>query len=153
MDGKLSRVVLLVEYEGTNYAGFQLQAGPTTVQGELEKALEHFTGQRTRVRGASRTDSGTHAKGQVVDFTTVTKHPLERFPPALNYHLPKDINVLEAHRVDDDFNSRRCALSRTYQYSILNRHTPSPLRRSSWPAVTTRTPTRARPPTATNASG
>jgi len=131
MDRQFSRVVLLVEYEGTNYAGFQLQAGPTTVQGELEKALEHFTGQRTRVRGASRTDSGTHAKGQVVDFTTVTKHPLERFPPALNYHLPKDINVLEAHRVDDDFNSRRCALSRTYQYSILNRHTPSPLRRKT----------------------
>ena len=83
MDGKFWRVVLLVEYEGTNYAGFQLQAGPTTVQGELEKALAHFTGQRIRVRGASRTDSGTHAKGQVVDFATVTKHPLERFAPAL----------------------------------------------------------------------
>jgi len=91
--------------------------------------LERFTGQPARIRGASRTDSGTHAKGQVVDFTTATKHPLERFAPALNYHLPEDINVLEAQRVDDDFNSRRCALSRTYQYSILNRPAPSPLRR------------------------
>jgi tRNA pseudouridine38-40 synthase len=95
----------------------------------LEKALERFTGQPIRIRGASRTDSGTHAKGQVVDFITDTKHPLERFAPAMNYYLPRDINVLEAHRVDEYFNSRGCALSRTYQYSILNRPTPSPLRR------------------------
>jgi len=97
----------------------------------LEKAIALFTGQQTRIRGASRTDSGTHAKGQVVDFLTSTKHSLERFVPALNHHLPEDINVLEAYRVDDDFNSRRCALSRTYQYSILNRSAPSPLRRHS----------------------
>ncbi len=95
----------------------------------MEKALAQFTGQPTRIRGASRTDSGTHAKGQVVDFLTATQHPLERFAPALNYHLPKDINVIGAYRVDEEFNSRRCALSRTYQYSILNRPAPSPLRR------------------------
>ncbi len=129
MGGQLWRAALLVEYQGTNYAGFQLQVGHPTIQGELEIALEKFTGQPTRIRGTSRTDSGTHAKGQVVDFTTATRHPLERFAPALNYHLPEDINVLEAHRVDNEFNSRRCALSRTYQYSILNRPTPSPLRR------------------------
>jgi len=93
--------------------------------------LAQFTGQATRIRGASRTDSGTHAKGQMVDFLTATQHPLERFAPALNYHLPKDINVIGAYRVNDGFNSRRCALSRTYQYSILNRHTPSPLRRKT----------------------
>ena len=97
----------------------------------MEKALARFTGQETRIRGASRTDSGTHAKGQVVDFLTGTQHALERFAPALNYHLPEDINVLEAHRVDDDFDSRKCALSRTYRYSILNRQAPSPLRRHS----------------------
>lgn len=131
MGGQLWRAALLVEYEGTNYAGFQLQSGPPTIQGELEKALEKFTGQPTRIRGASRTDSGTHAKGQVVDFETATKHTLDRFAPALNYHLPEDINVLEAYQVDDDFNSRRCALSRIYQYSILNRPTPSPLRRQT----------------------
>lgn len=95
----------------------------------MEKALARFTGQDTRIRGASRTDSGAHARGQVVDFRTSTQHPLERFPPALNYHLPKDINVLEAYRVDPGFDSRRCARSRTYQYSILNRPAPSPLRR------------------------
>jgi len=65
----------------------------------------------------------------MVDFLTATLHPLERFAPALNYHLPNDINVIGAYRVDEEFNSRRCALSRTYQYSILNRPVPSPLRR------------------------
>jgi len=119
----------LIEYQGTNYAGFQLQVGQPTIQGELEKALERFTGQSTRIRGASRTDAGTHAKGQVVDFTTATKHPLKKFAPAMNYYLPRDINVLEAHRVDEYFNSRGCALSRTYQYSVLNRPAPSPLQR------------------------
>ena len=129
MGGQLWRAALLVEYQGTEYAGFQLQANHPTIQGELEKALAQFTGQPTRIRGASRTDSGTHAKGQMVDFLTATKHPLERFAPALNYHLPKDINVIGVYRVDEEFNSRRCALSRTYQYSILNRTAPSPLRR------------------------
>lgn len=119
----------MVEYQGTDYAGFQLQVGQPTIQGELEKALARFTGQESRIRGASRTDSGAHAKGQVVDFLTSTEHPLERFVPALNYHLPEDINVLEAYRVDQDFDSRRCARRRTYQYSILNRPAPSPLRR------------------------
>ena len=121
----------MVEYQGTRYSGFQLQVGHPTIQGELEKALAQFTGQPTRIRGASRTDSGTHAKGQVVDFLTATQHPLERFVPALNFHLPEDINVLQAYRVDEKFNSRRCALSRTYRYSILNRPAPSPLRRHS----------------------
>ncbi|MQG11056.1 MAG: hypothetical protein FI716_06095, partial [SAR202 cluster bacterium] len=116
--GQLWRAALLVEYQGTEYAGFQLQANDPTIQGELEKALAQFTGQPTRIRGASRTDSGTHAKGQMVDFLTATQHPLERFAPALNYYLPKDINVIGAYRVNDGFNSRRCALSRTYQYSI-----------------------------------
>ena len=129
MGSQIRRLALLVEYDGTNYSGFQLQKAPPTVQGELEKALEKFTGQFTRVRGASRTDSGTHAKGQVVDFATTTKHPLDKFAPALNYHLPKDINVLEARQVEADFNARRSALSRTYRYNIINRDTPSPLRR------------------------
>lgn len=131
MSSRLWRAALLVEYQGTKYAGFQLQVGHPTIQGELEKALAKFTGQETRIRGASRTDSGAHAKGQVVDFLTGTQHPLERFAPALNYHLPEDINVLEAWRVDQDFDSRRNAVSRTYQYSILNRPAPSPLRRST----------------------
>ena len=120
----------MVEYEGTRYAGFQFQVGQPTVQGELEQGLARFTGESIRIRAASRTDSGAHAMGQVVDFPTLSLHPVEYFPRALNYYLPPDINVQAACEVDGQFNSRRNAVSRTYQYRILNRSWPSPLRRN-----------------------
>ena len=121
----------MVEYQGTHYAGFQLQQESPTIQGALEQALARFTGSHTRIRGASRTDSGAHAEGQVVDFLTTARRPLDRFRPALNYFLPEDIRVREAWRVCMDFNSRRNACSRTYQYKILNRDCPSALRRQT----------------------
>ena len=123
------RLALVVEYEGTRYAGFQLQARQTTVQGELEKSLARFTGEAIHIRAASRTDSGAHAKGLVVDFATTSVHPADRFPRALNYYLPEDIKVQAAYEVDSRFNSRWDALSRTYRYLILNRMGPSPLGR------------------------
>jgi tRNA pseudouridine38-40 synthase len=97
----------------------------------LEEALARFTGEGIRIRGASRTDSGAHAEGQVVDFLTRTRRPLERFAPALNYFLPDDIRVLKARKVDERFDSRRSALSRTYRYHVLVREWPSPLRRGT----------------------
>ena len=121
------RVALLVEYQGTRYSGFQIQCHQPTVQQELEQALARFTGESIRIRGASRTDAGAHATGQVVDFLTRTVHPLERFAPALNFHLPDDIKVVAVRPVDAEFDSRRSALSRTYKYRILNRFWPSPL--------------------------
>ncbi len=128
------RLALLVEYEGTEYAGFQLQAREPTIQGELEQALYRLTGENIRVRGASRTDSGAHALGQVVDLETLSEHSPETFVGALNYYLPADIRVLRASQVDGSFNSRRDATSRTYRYRILNRRRPSALRRrdSHW---------------------
>ena len=121
------RIALIVEYDGSNYAGFQLQDGQPTIQGEIEKSLTRFTGETIRIRGASRTDSGAHAKGQVVDFETGSRHQLESFPRAMNYYLPEDVRVLKAYDVSPDFNSRRNAIGRTYRYSILNREWPSPL--------------------------
>ncbi len=121
------RLALIVEYDGSNYSGFQLQAGQPTIQGEIEKSLANFTGESIRIRGASRTDSGAHAKGQVVDFTTDSRHGAESFPKALNYYLPEDVRVLRACEVRTEFNARRDALSRTYRYNILNREWPSPL--------------------------
>jgi tRNA pseudouridine38-40 synthase len=130
----LRRLSLLVEYEGTEYAGFQLQAREPTIQGALEQALYRLTGENTRVRGASRTDSGAHALGQVVDFETRSEYSPETFVGALNYYLPADIRVLRALQVDYGFNSRRDAVSRTYRYRILNRPRSSALRRrdSHW---------------------
>jgi tRNA pseudouridine38-40 synthase len=131
-----TKIVLLVEYDGTRYHGFQLQAKLPTVQSELEKALWELTGEKTRVLTASRTDAGVHAKGQVVSFRTRSSHSLETFVKALNYYLPKDIAVKAAHRVKDSFNVRRHAVSREYNYYILNSLTRSPLRERFYYLVT-----------------
>jgi len=123
-----TKIVLIVEYDGTRYHGLQLQADLPTIQRELEKALGKITGEGTRILAASRTDAGVHAKGQVVSFRTGSHHSPETFIKALNYYLPKDIAVKAAHRVDDSFNARRRAVSREYSYYILNSQTRSPLR-------------------------
>ena len=122
-----TRIVLIVEYDGTRYHGFQLQVSLPTIQGEIEEALWKLTGERTRVMAASRTDAGVHARGQVVSFRTRSPHSLRTFVNGLNYYLPRDIAVGEAHRVRDSFSVRRHAVSREYNYYILNSLTRSPL--------------------------
>ncbi len=124
-----TRVVLIVEYDGTRYHGSQWQAGLPTIQGEIEKALWKLTGERKRVTMASRTDAGVHARGQVVSFKTAPSHSRQTFINGLNYYLPGDIVVKAAHRVSESFNVRRQAVSREYHYCILNSRTRSPLRR------------------------
>jgi tRNA pseudouridine38-40 synthase len=128
------RLVLVLEYEGTRYKGFQWQATVPTIQGTVEQALERFTGERTRVRGASRTDSGAHAAGQVVDFLTCAGYPPEAFVNALNWHLPPDVRVRAAWQGPLDFNSRFDATSRVYRYTLWNDRMPSALWRdfSHW---------------------
>jgi len=123
-----TKIVLIMEYDGTRYHGFQLQANLPTIQGETEKALWKLTRERIRVITASRTDSGVHAKGQVVSFRTNSPLPLPTFVSGLNYYLHTDIAVKTAHRVSDSFNVRRSALSREYNYYILNSLTRSPIR-------------------------
>jgi len=117
-----------MEYDGTHYHGFQMQANLPTIQGETETALWKLTGERSRVIAASRTDAGVHAKGQVVSFRTRSSLPVETFINGLNYYLPRDIAVKAAHRVSDSFNVRRSAFSREYNYYILNSRTRSPIR-------------------------
>jgi tRNA pseudouridine38-40 synthase len=120
------RFVLLVEYDGTRYYGFQWQVGLPTIQDELEQAIKHFCGHSSRVIAASRTDAGVHAKGQVVSFWAKSILDTTTLVKALNYYLPKDIAVKAAYRANDDFNVRRDALSREYHYYILNSNTRSP---------------------------
>jgi len=124
-----TKIVLIMEYDGTHYHGFQLQDGFPTIQGETEEALRKLTGERLRVMAASRTDAGVHAKGQVVSFRTKSPLPLPAFINGLNYYLPRDIAVKAAHRVGDSFNVRRDAISREYNYYILNSLTRSPIRK------------------------
>ena len=123
------KIVLIVEYDGTRYHGSQLQAKVPTIQGEIEKALQKLTGEKTRVKAAGRTDAGVHAEGQVVGFWTDSSLPLTAFVNGLNYYLPEDIAVKEAFRAEDSFDVRRNAISREYKYYILNSPTRSPIRR------------------------
>ncbi|MCD6358860.1 MAG: tRNA pseudouridine(38-40) synthase TruA [Dehalococcoidia bacterium] len=125
----MRRLVLVVEYDGTRYHGFQLQINASTIQGEIEDALYKLTAEQIRIGGASRTDTGVHAVGQVVTFLTEAVFSSQTWVKALNYYLPYDIAVRRACEVDGDFNARLCAISREYRYSILNRVARSPLRR------------------------
>jgi tRNA pseudouridine38-40 synthase len=123
-----TRIVLILEYDGTNYHGSQFQVNAPTIQGEIEKALKKLTGERTRIKAASRTDAGVHAKGQVVSFKTKSALPLKSFVEGMNHYLPRDIAVKEAFKADDAFDVRRGAISREYKYHMLNSPTRSPMR-------------------------
>lgn len=116
-----------MEYDGRRYYGFQWQAGLPTIQSELEAAICKLTGEKLRVNSASRTDTAVHARGQVVSFRTASVLSPQTILRALNYYLPEDIAVRGACRASADFNVRRDAVSREYEYRILNSTVRSPL--------------------------
>jgi tRNA pseudouridine38-40 synthase len=120
---------MIIEYDGTGYHGFQLQANVPTIQAEMEKAILKLTQERIRVMSASRTDTGVRAEGQVISFRTQSSLPLPKFIKGLNYYLPQGISVKAAYRAGESFNIRRNAISREYNYYILNSLTRSPIRR------------------------
>jgi tRNA pseudouridine38-40 synthase len=127
------KVALVVEYDGAGFHGFQRQRNAPTIQGAIEEAIEALTGERTTVTGAGRTDTGVHAKGQVVSFKTSSELPIPKLIRALNHFLAPDVAFRFGYEVDSGFNARRDALRREYWYSILNSQTPSPLlRRQSY---------------------
>lgn len=121
------KIVVVVEYDGRRYHGFQWQAKLPTIQAELERAILKLTGERRRVAAASRTDAGVHASGQVVSFRTGSALSPRTFVRALNYYLPRDIAVKGACWANTDFSVRRDAVSREYDYHILNSSIRSPL--------------------------
>lgn len=116
-----------VEYDGTDFFGFQVQARGRTVQGELEGAIERVSQQRARVLGAGRTDTGVHASGQVIAFELSWKHTTEELHRALNAVLPVDIALSELTTTDYTFHPRFDAIRRQYRYTVLNRPVRSPL--------------------------
>ena len=125
-----------VEYDGTDFYGFQVQARERTVQGEIERALSAVTGVETRVTGAGRTDRGTHASGQVVGFEVTWRHGLGELQQALNAVLAPDVSVLELGAADERFHPRFSARSRRYRYTLLNQVWRSPMaRRRAWHVV------------------
>ena len=122
------KAALVVEYDGTRYHGFQDQPELGTVQFDIESAIQRLTSEKVRVRAAGRTDSGVHAKGQVVAFSTGNMLPSPKLISGLNHFLPEDIAVKEAYHTDSGFDPRRHALSRLYEYAIINSRSRSPLR-------------------------
>ncbi|MBD3292474.1 MAG: tRNA pseudouridine(38-40) synthase TruA [Armatimonadia bacterium] len=127
------KILLVVQYDGTDYSGFQRQPGLPTIQSELEDALSQLLGQETTITGAGRTDAGVHALGQTVTFETGSPIPTERIARALNALLPNEISAVSASVVPNDFHPRYDAKWKLYGYRILNRTLPSPfIGRYAW---------------------
>lgn len=124
---------LTLEYDGTNYKGWQLQSDAPTVQGAVEAALQRLFVKPVRVHVAGRTDTGVHALGQVIAFASPKAVELPRFHRSLNAVLPVDISVTQIEEAPEFFNPRRDARSRVYQYRIWNHQWRSPIwARYSW---------------------
>ncbi len=127
------RLALLLEYDGTAYRGSQLQDNGTSIQAELEAAIERLTAEGARVSFAGRTDAGVHALGQVASFVTESVLPAAQFVSGLNHFLPRDIAVGACRDVALEFDPRRHAKNRVYRYRIENRAVRSPLlRERAW---------------------
>lgn len=120
------RVCGLVEYLGTKWAGWQFQPGQPTVQGEIERALSIVAGAPVRIAAAGRTDSGVHASGQVIAFDFPERFDLVRLRRSVNALTDDSISIVDFRRTADSFDPRRHALSRTYEYLIVNARPPSP---------------------------
>jgi tRNA pseudouridine38-40 synthase len=125
----MQNLKLTLEYDGTDYHGWQVQPGLPTIQGTLEETIKRVSGEEVRVTGAGRTDAGVHAVGQVANFSTGKGLQANSWQRALNALLPPDIVVRRVEETSEDFDARRSAKSKTYRYSILNRPSPSALDR------------------------
>ena len=125
----MKRVRLIVSYDGTNYCGWQIQNNGITVEEVLNHALTDLCREEIAVIGASRTDSGVHALGNVAVFDTNSRIPGEKFGFALNQRLPDDIRIQQSDEVADDWHPRFQDTVKTYEYCFLNRRIPDPMRR------------------------
>ena len=125
----MRNIKIIIEYDGKNFAGWQNQPGKTSIQGEIEKAINEITGEDVDLIASGRTDAGVHALGQTANFHTESNLPVDRFTYALNSKLPKSIVVKKAEEVDDRFHSRYNCKGKTYRYIINNNEFPSALER------------------------
>lgn len=126
----MRRVRLWIAYDGTDYCGWQIQPNGITIEEVLNKKLSLLTGEEIRVIGASRTDSGVHALGQVAVFDTASSIPPERMAYALNQKLPEDIVIVRSDEVSPDWHPRyQDEVFKTYEYHIYNAPVPDPLKR------------------------
>ncbi len=125
----MANIKLTIQYEGTNYIGWQKQPKGDSIQREIEKAIKQITGEEVDLIGSGRTDSGVHAIGQVANFHTNSSIPPDRFMYALNSKLPEDISIVKSEEVAKDFHSRYDAIGKRYKYLIYNHPIRNPLYR------------------------
>ncbi len=129
MEYKKKRVRLVVAYDGSNYHGWQLQPGVITIESELNRHLSELLQEDIHVIGASRTDSGVHALGNVAVFDTIARIPAEKISYALNQRLPEDIRIQKSEEVAPDWHPRHCNSKKTYEYRIYRSEFPMPVKR------------------------
>ena len=122
----MKRVKLVLAYDGTNYCGWQLQPNGITIEEVLNKALRDLLHEQIQVIGASRTDSGVHALGNIAVFDTESRIPAEKMCFALNQRLPADVVIQSSCEVLPTWHPRKCNTIKTYEYRILNRRVPDP---------------------------
>jgi tRNA pseudouridine38-40 synthase len=125
----MRNIKLLIEYDGTNYQGWQIQPKGPTLQGILEEKLGLLTGEAIQLFGSGRTDSGVHALGQVAHFKTKSPIDIRSMQRALNSLLPPDMVIQKIEEVDEGFHARRHSKSKVYEYRILNRNLRSAFQR------------------------
>lgn len=123
------RVRLIVAYDGTNYHGWQFQKNGITIESELNRCLTELLQEPIEVIGASRTDAGVHALGNVAVFDTVARMPAEKISYALNQRLPEDIRIQKSEEVAPDWHPRHCDSRKTYEYRIYRGKFPMPVKR------------------------
>lgn len=114
----MTRIKMIIEYDGGGYHGFQKQENAHTIQAELEKQIERLTGEIVHIHSAGRTDAGVHARGQVIAFNTDATIPADRWRPALNTFLPPDIRVLQSAEASSAFHPQFQAVSKCYSYYL-----------------------------------
>jgi len=121
----MKRYKCMVEYDGTAFVGWQRQVNGYSVQEAIEQSLENIFQEKIRIHGSGRTDTGVHAKEQVIHFDLTTELEEGKITSALNHYLKKElISILNTQVVDSNFDSRRNATLRTYEYIIVNRNSP-----------------------------
>ncbi len=124
----MKRVLIVIAYDGTNYHGWQIQPNAVTIEQIINESLTELLNEDIEVIGASRTDAGVHAYGNIAVFDTNTNIPAEKISYALNRILPDDIVIQESYEVEPDFHPRKCESIKTYVYRILNRNFDNPVK-------------------------
>lgn len=126
----MKNIKLTIEYEGTNYSGWQKQENAITIQEKIEDAIENLTKDKVKLIGSGRTDGGVHALGQVANFHTNSSIPGQKYKYALKFLLPDDIAIMESEEVELDFHSRFDATRKKYKYVVYNGELPRAIYRN-----------------------